>query len=120
MNVWNWLKQTPLWLVVPSVFLAAGVATAVTHYEPLVFDPSLYEVPTASAAENSVYLNRALNYNGLRLKGVKTQVQSRLEAGAEVTGVDVVSNATYSCNAFLDAFYEAVKSAHDEALSLQG
>ncbi|MBQ9003562.1 MAG: FMN-binding protein, partial [Eggerthellaceae bacterium] len=71
-------------------------------------------------AENSVYLNRALNYNGLRLKGVKTQVQSRLDAGSEVTGVDVVSNATYSCDAFLDAFYEAVKSAHDAALSMQG
>lgn len=51
MRILNWLKQTPLWLVVPSVLLAAGVATAVTHHEPLVFDPSLYEVQTADAAE---------------------------------------------------------------------
>ena len=60
MGMWNWLKQTPLWLVVPSVFLAAGVATAVMHYEPLVFDPSLYEVQTADAAELSTIDAEAL------------------------------------------------------------
>lgn len=69
-------------------------------------------------AENSVYLNRALNYNGLRLKGVKTQVQAKLDSGEEVPGIDVISNATYSCNAFLEAFYEAVRCAHEQVGSV--
>ena len=60
MNVWNWVKQTPLWLVVPSMFISVGVASAVARYEPLVFDPSFSEVQTADAAELSMVDAEAL------------------------------------------------------------
>ena len=56
---------------------------------------------------NSAYFNRALNGNSRRA-GIPTQIQAKLDAGEEPTGIDVVSGATFSSRALFEAYCDAV------------
>lgn len=44
-------KHAPVWFLAPALVLGGGVAVAVHGYEPLVFDASQYQTPTAQASE---------------------------------------------------------------------
>ena len=59
---------------------------------------------------NATYLNRAINGTTKR-KGIVSQINEKLAAGAEVTGIDLVSSATFSSRAILEGYADAVAKA---------
>lgn len=65
--------------------------------------------------ENASYLNKAIKGSGLFTKGVKTQIQEKLDAGAPVEGIDTVSGATWSSLSIIEAYVKAVQAAIDAA-----
>ena len=50
MKVLAYLKTSAAWLLLPALLVLGGVAWAVSQYEPLVFDASLYETADEGAA----------------------------------------------------------------------
>lgn len=65
--------------------------------------------------ENASYLNKAIKGSGLFTKGVKTQIQEKLDAGEAVEGIDTVSGATWSSLSIIEAYVKAVQAAIDAA-----
>lgn len=55
---------------------------------------------------NLAYFNRALNGTSKRL-GISAQIQAKLPTRAEVSGIDVVSGATFSSRALIEAYQDA-------------
>ncbi|MEE0026719.1 MAG: FMN-binding protein, partial [Atopobiaceae bacterium] len=55
---------------------------------------------------NLAYFNRALNGTSKR-SGISAQIQAKLPTRAEVSGIDVVSGATFSSRALIEAFRDA-------------
>ena len=51
MELLDRLKSTPIWLMLPSLAVAAAIGMTVAGYTPLVFDPSLYKAESALADE---------------------------------------------------------------------
>lgn len=75
-----------------------------------VIDPAYWY----DAAENSLYLNRALDGTGGRFsQGALRQMQAFIAEGASVGGVDTVSGSTYTVLSIAQAFNRAI----DEALT---
>jgi uncharacterized protein with FMN-binding domain len=56
---------------------------------------------------NTSYFARAINGTSRRV-GIVSQIQSKLDAGEEVTGIDVVSGATFSSRAVMEAYRDAL------------
>ncbi len=67
-----------------------------------------------NASENGVYLNKAIN-GGIVNKGVRSQIQDKLDAGEEVTGIDTISGATWSSKAIINGYTKAVEVAVEAA-----
>lgn len=67
------------------------------------------------AHENASYLNKAIKGSGLFTKGVKTQIQEKLDAGESVSAIDAVSGATWSSWSIFKAYVKAVEAAVDAA-----
>lgn len=67
------------------------------------------------AHENASYLNKAILGAGLFSKGVKTQIQEKLDAGETVTGIDTISGATWSSRSIFEAYVKAVAAAVEAA-----
>ncbi len=65
--------------------------------------------------ENASYLNKAIKGSGLFTKGVKTQIQEKLDAGEPIEGIDTVSGATWSSLSIIEAYVKAVQAAIDAA-----
>ncbi|MBE6471553.1 MAG: FMN-binding protein [Coriobacteriaceae bacterium] len=61
--------------------------------------------------ENATYLNKAISGTP-RKKGVKTQIQARLDAGQEVAAsdIDTLSSATISSESIIAAYFDALAS----------
>jgi uncharacterized protein with FMN-binding domain len=66
---------------------------------------------------NLAYFNRALNGTSKR-SGISAQIQAKLPTRAEVSGIDVVSGATFSSRALIEAFRDAFGQV-PEASSLE-
>lgn len=67
------------------------------------------------AHENASYLNKAILGAGLFSKGVKAQIQEKLDAGETVEGIDAISGATWSSRSIFEAYVRAVASAIEAA-----
>ena len=61
------------------------------------------------ASENDTYLNFAIN-GSRRQKGMVAKIQAKLDAGQDPTSVDVVSSATWSSKAIIEAYSNALAS----------
>lgn len=86
------------------------VARAYGDAEGIVDAAVLY-----SASQNKVYLDWAVDGKfggtGYRMKSVVKQIQAKLDAGADVEGIQTVSGATRSSKSILEAFKMAVDNA---------
>lgn len=70
------------------------------------------------AAENSLYLDRAIEGTGGRFsKGALEQIQSFIESGEATGGVDTVSGSTFSVVSIFQAYNSAVAQAVAQARS---
>lgn len=67
------------------------------------------------AHENASYLNKAILGAGLFSKGVKAQIQEKLDAGEAVEGIDAISGATWSSRSIFEAYVKAVAAAIEAA-----
>lgn len=65
--------------------------------------------------ENASYLNKAIAGSGIFTKGVRAQIQEKLDSGNPVEGIDAVSGATWSSYSILDAYSNAVSAAIEYA-----
>ena len=63
-----------------------------------------------NSSENATYLKFAIDGVGRRVKGMKAKMQEAIEAGTDPSAVDVVSSATWSSRAILEAYANAVAS----------
>ena len=59
---------------------------------------------------NATYLNWAIKGTA-RVKGLLEQLQAKLDAGQDASKVDVVSGATFSSNAIIEGYTNAVAQA---------
>lgn len=67
---------------------------------------------TYDSAENSLYLDRAIEGTGGRFsKGALDQIQAFIESGEEKGGVDTVSGSTFSVVSIFQAYNRAVAEA---------
>ena len=105
---------SPYYLVV-EIEVADGRVAGVTN----VYGDASGEIDgnyLYDAAENSMYLDRALEGTGGRFsKGFLTQVEEYLASGAESGGVDTVSGSTYSVVSLVQAYNRAVEQAVEES-----
>lgn len=70
------------------------------------------------AAENSLYLDRAIEGTGGRFsKGALDQIQAFIESGEAKGGVDTVSGSTFSVVSIFQAYGKAVSAAVEQASS---
>ena len=68
------------------------------------------------AAENSLYLDRAVEGTGGRFsKGALDQIEAFIESGEEQGGVDTVSGSTYSVVSIVQAYNRAVSDAVEQS-----
>lgn len=67
------------------------------------------------AHKNASYLNKAILGAGLFSKGVKAQIQEKLDAGEAVEGIDAISGATWSSRSIFEAYVKAVAAAIEAA-----
>lgn len=68
------------------------------------------------AAENSLYLSRAIKGTGGRFtKGALNQIEAFIESGEAIGGVDTVSGSTYSVVSIVQAYNKAIAEAVAQA-----
>lgn len=67
------------------------------------------------AHENASYLNKAILGAGLFSKGVRAQIQEKLDAGEKVEVIDTISGATWSSYSIFEAYLKAVALAVEAA-----
>lgn len=94
-----------------DVKVSGGKVTEVTRIEGDT-EGSIDPTYVYDAAENSLYLDRAIEGTGGRFsKGALDQIQAFLDSGAQTGGVDTVSGSTYSVVSIVQAYNRAVAEA---------
>lgn len=79
-------KHAPVWFLAPALVLGGGIAVAVHSYEPLVFDASQYQTPTAQASELGDAVDaKAIEKNKAKKAGSSTKASLPANTGSKAS-----------------------------------